>query len=84
MIIYIYNQYANVFLGLLIQHALRLLQQLSLVGAAAALGDVKDVVRVAMLAQHVDLRGQIRPGVRLLEHRQRRHLSAEEGSKREL
>mmetsp|Transcript_107968 Transcript_107968/g.287454 ORF Transcript_107968/g.287454 Transcript_107968/m.287454 type:complete len:685 (+) Transcript_107968:206-2260(+) len=59
---------------LLVQHGLRLLHKLGLVGAAAPLGDVQEVVLAASLCHHVDLSGQVRLGVCLHKHRLGRNL----------
>ena len=59
----------------LVEQRLGLLEQVRLVGAAAALGDEQELVGVAVDGADLDLRRQVRPGVALLVHRQRRHLA---------
>jgi hypothetical protein len=52
----------------------RRLVQEGLVGGAAALGDEQELVGLLALRVDLDLGGQVRPRVALLEHRERREL----------
>ena len=60
---------------LLVEQRLGLLEQVRLVGAAAALGDEQELVGVAVDGADLDLRRQVGAGVALLVHRQRGHLA---------
>ena len=59
----------------LVEQRLGLLVQVALVGAAAALGDEQELVRVAVDGRDLDLGGQVGAGVALVVHRDRRHLA---------
>ena len=54
--------------ALLVQHRLRLLEQLCLVRAPAPLHDVQQLVLVAGCSEEIDLRGKVGAGVLLVEH----------------
>ncbi len=60
---------------LLVEQRLGLLEQVRLVGAAAALGDEQELVGVAVDGADLDLRRQVGTGVAFLEHRHRGHLA---------
>ena len=59
----------------LVEQRLGLLVEVRLVGAAAALGDEQELVGVAVDGGDLDLGRQVRAGVLLLVHRDRRHLA---------
>ena len=59
----------------LVEQRLGLLEQVALVGAAAALGDEQELVGVAVDGGDLDLGRQVGAGVDLVVHRERRHLA---------
>ena len=61
--------------GLFVEQCLGLLKQVALVGAAPALCNEQELVRVAIDCADLDLGGQVVAGVHFVVHIQRRHLA---------